>query len=116
MPRRTENELAVRDRVRRTLRAAHVLSAAVTHRQKREQLRLDDSLPESVHLLRAGDGEQVDVAGSHLVDRPRKEIRRVRRVGVGKAEQRAARHARAARARPLLAEPAGRQVGRGNHC
>jgi hypothetical protein len=97
-----QNELAVRDRVGRTRRPAHMLSAAVAHREERKELRLDDSLPESVHLLRAGDGEQVDVAGSHLVDRAREQVRRASVSASVKHERSLA----TARRSLLLAKPA----------
>src|SRR5438045_688886 len=45
-----ENELPVRDHVDRAPRLTHVFRTTVANRQQSEHLRLDDALPEAVHL------------------------------------------------------------------
>src|SRR6185437_15531296 len=71
-----------------------------------EYLGLNDALPEAVHLLMPGDGEQVSASGLPRVHGACEEIGRMPRVRIREHEQLAARRGRTGGARPLLAEPA----------
>ena len=111
-----ENELAVGDRVHGTLGVAHVFRAAVANRQEREHLRLNDALPEAVHLLISGDAQQLGVAASRSALTARGSRSGLCRVSASVKSSSSPRGlARAGGARPLLAEPACRKRGRIDH-
>ena len=85
------DELPVRDDVLGTFRVADVLRATVAPRDQGEHLRLDDTLPEAVHLLMTRDAQQVGVSIAHRVDRARQKVGCVLCVGVGEDKQFSAR-------------------------
>jgi len=81
-----EDELPVGDRVHGTLRVAHMLGASIADREEREHLRLNDALPEAVHLLIPGDAEQIRAARAQCIHRARQEVGAVPGVGVGEEQ------------------------------
>src|SRR3954468_18625021 len=86
-----ENALAVRYLVCDARGFVDDFRSSVTHRENREDLWLDDALPESTELLTAGDGEQICVGADHRVNRARYEIRCVNRICVSELKNFSAR-------------------------